>query len=157
MKLTPRAPLMNCVRSWAKDKRMISNTSPVDLSQPQPRMPTRMPPTPAQAATGSQVTKKKGTSWGQRAGSLRGVSSLLGKTVTSQRMKGKDPLALLRQKMTADKERLEKIEKAVKEEMEDASDSDMEMFIGEEIASDAEKKPEEKSSKAEEPKKGKKD
>ena len=49
------------------------------------------------------------------------------------------------------------IVKAVKEEMEDASDSDMEMFIGEEIASDAEKKPEEKSSKAEEPKKGKKD
>ncbi len=61
MKSTPRAPFMNCRRSWARDNIMTIQTSPVDLSQPQPRMPTRIPPTPAQAATGSQVTQKKGT------------------------------------------------------------------------------------------------
>ena len=47
--------------------------------------------------------------------------------------------------------------KSVKEEMEDATDSEKEMFIGEEIVPDAEEKPEEKSSKEEEPEKGKKD
>lgn len=47
------------------------------------------------------------------------------------------------------------IVKAVKEEMGDASDSDKEMFIGEEIVPDSEEKPEEKRSKDEEPEKGK--
>jgi hypothetical protein len=47
--------------------------------------------------------------------------------------------------------------KAVKEEMGDASSSDEEMFIGEEIAPDSEEKPEEKGSKDKEPEKGKKD
>ncbi len=47
--------------------------------------------------------------------------------------------------------------KAVKEELEDASSSDKEMFIGEEIVPDSEEKPEEKSSKEEKPKKGKED
>jgi pyruvate dehydrogenase E1 component alpha subunit len=63
------------------------------------------------------VTKKKGTSLGQRAGSLRSVSSLLGKTVKGQLFKENDPLALLRQKMAVDKERLKRIETEVKEEM----------------------------------------
>ena len=48
------------------------------------------------------------------------------------------------------------IVKAIKEEMEVPPDSDKEMFIGEEIAPDAEEKPKEKSSKDKEPKKGKK-
>jgi DNA-directed RNA polymerase subunit omega len=47
--------------------------------------------------------------------------------------------------------------KAVKEELEDASSSDKEMFIGEEIVPDSEEKPEEKSSKEEKQKKGKED
>lgn len=68
------------------------------------------------------VTKKKGTSLGQRAGSLRGVSSLLGKSIKIQRMKDKDPLALLRQKMAADKEALERIEREVEEEIRSAAD-----------------------------------
>jgi pyruvate dehydrogenase E1 component alpha subunit len=66
------------------------------------------------------VTKKKGTSLGQRAGSLRSVSSLLGKTVKSQLFKEKDPLELLRQKIAADKERLKRIEREVKEEIQAA-------------------------------------
>jgi DNA-directed RNA polymerase subunit omega len=47
--------------------------------------------------------------------------------------------------------------KTAKEEVEDATDSDKEMFIGEEIVPDAEEKPKEKSSKDEEPEKGKED
>jgi len=63
------------------------------------------------------VTKKKGTSIAQRAGSLRKVSSLLGKTIKSRFMKGKDPVASLRRKLDSDKESIEKIEREVKEEI----------------------------------------
>jgi hypothetical protein len=63
------------------------------------------------------VTKKKGTSVGQRAGGLRNVSSLLGKTAKGQIFKGKDPLKLLREKIPEDKERLNKIERETKEEI----------------------------------------
>ena len=63
------------------------------------------------------VTKKKGSSMGQRAESLRSVTSLLGRTIKSQRMKNKDPLALLRQNIIKDKDHLEIIEREVKEEM----------------------------------------
>jgi pyruvate dehydrogenase E1 component alpha subunit len=73
------------------------------------------------------VTRKKGTSWGQRAGSLKGVSSLLRRTIKSQRMKEKDPLALLRQDIRTDKEHLERIEKEVKEEMQAAVDKALRM------------------------------
>lgn len=66
------------------------------------------------------VTKKKGSSVRQRAGNLRSVSSILGKTVKSQRIKEKDPLALLRQKIITDKERLKRIEREVKEEIQAA-------------------------------------
>jgi len=76
------------------------------------------------------VTKKKGSSVGQRAGSLISVSSLLGKTVKSQRIKEKDPLALLRQKIISDKERLKKIEREVKEEMQAAVDKAIQMDAG---------------------------
>jgi len=48
------------------------------------------------------------------------------------------------------------IVKTVKGEAGDVSDSDKEMFIKEEIAPKAEKKPKKKSSKDKEPKKGKK-
>jgi pyruvate dehydrogenase E1 component alpha subunit len=68
------------------------------------------------------VTKKKGTSVAQRVGSLRNVSSLLGKTVKGQLSKEKDPLAKLHQKMAPDKELLERIEKEVKEEIKSAVD-----------------------------------
>lgn len=44
----------------------------------------------------------------------------------------------------------------VKGEMEDVSDSDKEIFVGEEIIPEAEEKPEKKSSKDKGPKKGKK-
>lgn len=47
--------------------------------------------------------------------------------------------------------------KAVKGEMEDTSDSQTEIFIGEEIASEAKKEPETTDSGKKEPKKGKKD
>jgi TPP-dependent pyruvate/acetoin dehydrogenase alpha subunit len=73
------------------------------------------------------VTKKKGTSLGQRAGSLRSVSSLLGKTVKGQRIKEKDPLALLRQKIKSDEENLRRIENEVKEEMQEAIDKATQM------------------------------
>jgi TPP-dependent pyruvate/acetoin dehydrogenase alpha subunit len=66
------------------------------------------------------VTKKKGSSVGQRAGNLRSVLSLLGKTVKNQRIKEKDPLALLRQKIITDKERLIRIEREEKEEIQAA-------------------------------------
>jgi pyruvate dehydrogenase E1 component alpha subunit len=68
------------------------------------------------------MSKKKGTSLGQKAGNLRHVASLLGKTVKGQRSTKKDPLALLRQKLTADNERLEGIEREIKEEMQAAVD-----------------------------------
>lgn len=63
------------------------------------------------------MAKKKGSSAGQRAGSLRSVSSLLGKTMKSQLFREKDPLELLRPKIMSEKERLERIEKDVNEEM----------------------------------------
>jgi pyruvate dehydrogenase E1 component alpha subunit len=66
------------------------------------------------------VTKTKGSSMGQRAGSLRNVSSILGKTVKTQRFKDNDPLALLRQKILSEKKRLERIEREVKEEIQSA-------------------------------------
>lgn len=76
------------------------------------------------------VTKTKGSSLGQRAGSLRSVSSLLAKTVKSQLFKEKDPLALLRQKIKADKERLKRIEKEVNEEIQAAVNKAMQMDTG---------------------------
>ena len=54
---------------------------------------------------------------GQRAGSLRGALSHFGKTFKDQRMKDKDPLALLRQNMAADEERLRKIESEIGKEV----------------------------------------
>lgn len=66
------------------------------------------------------VAKKKGTSWGQRAGSLRSMSSLLGKTAKNQRIKEKDPLVMLRQKISTEKERLVTMEREVKEEIQSA-------------------------------------
>lgn len=76
------------------------------------------------------VTKKKGTSLGQRAGSLRGVSSLLGRTIKSQRMKEKDPLAFLRRKIISDKQRLKRIENEGKEEMQAVVDKALQMVTG---------------------------
>jgi pyruvate dehydrogenase E1 component alpha subunit len=66
------------------------------------------------------VTKKKGASLGQRAGSLRRVASDLGKTAKNQRFKKKDPVPLLRQEMASDIERLERIEREAKEEIQAA-------------------------------------
>ncbi|UCE42211.1 MAG: hypothetical protein JSV17_04375, partial [Candidatus Aminicenantes bacterium] len=63
------------------------------------------------------VTKKKGTSLGERTGSLARISSVLGKTFKSQLFKDKDPLETLRQKIVSDKERLKIIEKEVTEEI----------------------------------------
>jgi TPP-dependent pyruvate/acetoin dehydrogenase alpha subunit len=68
------------------------------------------------------VTKIKGSSMGKRAGSLRSVSALLGKTMKSQLLKEKDPLELLRQKIKSDKERIKRVEKEVNEEIQQAVD-----------------------------------
>jgi hypothetical protein len=68
------------------------------------------------------VSKKKGASVAQRVGSLRNVSSLLGKTVKDQRVKEKDPLAVLGERIAADKKRLERIEREAKEEIQAAVD-----------------------------------
>jgi pyruvate dehydrogenase E1 component alpha subunit len=73
------------------------------------------------------VTRIKGSSVGQRAGSLKGVSSLLGKTVKSQLFKEKDPLTLLRQKRISDKKNLKIIEKEVNEEIQAAVDQALQM------------------------------
>lgn len=72
-------------------------------------------------------TKKKGTSLGQRAGSLKSVSSLLGKTIKSQLIKEKDPLEFLRQKIISDKEHLERIEKEVTQEIQAAVNKALQM------------------------------
>jgi pyruvate dehydrogenase E1 component alpha subunit len=66
------------------------------------------------------VTKKKGTSVAQRVGSLRNMSSVLGKTAKDQRVKEKDPLTMLGERIAADKERLERIEREAKEEIQAA-------------------------------------
>jgi pyruvate dehydrogenase E1 component alpha subunit len=76
------------------------------------------------------VTKKKGASWGQRAGSLRSVSTLLGKTAKSQRIKEKDPLTILREKIAEDKKRLNTIEREAKEEMQATIDKALQMDAG---------------------------
>lgn len=76
------------------------------------------------------VTKIKGSSMGQRAGSLRSVSSLLGKTIKSQLFKEKDPLELLRQKIISDKESIRRIEKEVNEEIQAAVDKALQMDAG---------------------------
>lgn len=76
------------------------------------------------------VTKIKGSSMGQRAGSLRSVSSLLGKTIKSQLFKEKDPLELLRQKIISDKVSIRRIEKQVNEEIQAAVDKALQMDAG---------------------------
>jgi TPP-dependent pyruvate/acetoin dehydrogenase alpha subunit len=76
------------------------------------------------------VTKIKGSSMRQRAGSLRSVSALLGKTMKSQLFKEKDPLELLRQKIKSDKERLKRIEKEANEEIQDAVDRALRIGAG---------------------------
>jgi TPP-dependent pyruvate/acetoin dehydrogenase alpha subunit len=76
------------------------------------------------------MTKKKGSSVRQRAGSLRSVTSVLGKTIKSQLTKEKDPLEMLRQKIIKDKGRLNIIEKEVKEEIQAAISKAIQMAAG---------------------------
>lgn len=76
------------------------------------------------------MTRKKGSSARQRAGSLRHVSSLLGKTMRSQLFREKDPLELLRRKIISDKERLNRIEKEVNEEMQAVVNRALQMNAG---------------------------
>ncbi len=76
------------------------------------------------------VSKIKGSSMRQRAESLRNVSAILGKTIKRQLLKEKDPLELLRQKIRSDNERLERIEKEAKEEIQQAVDKALQMVAG---------------------------
>jgi TPP-dependent pyruvate/acetoin dehydrogenase alpha subunit len=64
------------------------------------------------------VTRRKGASLGQRAGSLKKVGVLLGNTLKPGASKDRDPLALLKKKLSEDTSGTEKVEQAVKEEME---------------------------------------
>ena len=63
------------------------------------------------------ITKLKGSSIFQRSASLGTVTSTLGKTLKNQTLKTKDPLQILRNRLISDKERLQKIENTLKEEM----------------------------------------
>lgn len=76
------------------------------------------------------VTRMKGSSMKQRAGSLTEVSSLLGKTLKNQLFRKKDPLELLHQKIISDKEHIKRIEKEVNEEIQIAVDKALQMDAG---------------------------
>ena len=66
------------------------------------------------------ATRWKGSSLQKRTKSLGTVTSVIGQIAKKQFFKQNDPLDLVREKLTSDKERLKKIEKDVKQEIQTA-------------------------------------
>jgi TPP-dependent pyruvate/acetoin dehydrogenase alpha subunit len=64
------------------------------------------------------VTKLKGSSISKRAGGLGTVTSLIGKTTKEQTFTQKDPLNILRKKLTPEKARLKTLEDKISQEIE---------------------------------------
>jgi pyruvate dehydrogenase E1 component alpha subunit len=63
---------------------------------------------------------RKGASPGERIASLGTITSVIGRTVTEKYSKSRDPLYRVRQKLRGEKARLDKIEKEVEREIQQA-------------------------------------
>ena len=63
------------------------------------------------------TSKIKGASLIQRTASLKGVTSLIGKTKIQQTFTGKDPLTITRKKLQSEKKRLYELENEIQEEI----------------------------------------
>lgn len=76
------------------------------------------------------VSKVKGSSLLDRVGSLRSVSSVIGRTVKLHFSDKKDPVDMVRKKLESDKDRLEKIEKEAEQQVRDAVDKALKIAQG---------------------------
>ncbi|MBM3118263.1 MAG: thiamine pyrophosphate-dependent dehydrogenase E1 component subunit alpha [Chloroflexi bacterium] len=65
---------------------------------------------------------RKGASLGERVASLGMITSLIGRTVSEKYSKGHDPIYRVRQRLKGEKSRLDKIEKEVEKEIQQAVD-----------------------------------